>query len=298
VPSAPEPNDEVAQERARRLLFREPSLRGLADASFERLQGGHANHAWLARDSGGSWYVRLNSEDGARLGVDRRGECALLAVVSEAGLQPAVRYCNPEKGMLVTRYVEGEPWSRAAARETRNLRRLASLLRCLHALPVVPGAADVSFRRQAQNLEAQAPAGSVPQQIRASAATVFQRLSRRRNRAPCHNDPHHLNIIDDGERIWLVDWEYGGNGDFLFDLAAFLCHLEADGQDCSMFTAFYGLDAGTDGRDLQDACWAFDYVRWLWYLARGRNADWAAANDHGALIDSLRHRLLATMPTG
>ena len=35
---------------------------------------------------------------------------------------------------------------------------------------------------------------------------------------PCHNDLLAENYLDDGERLWLVDWEYSGNNDPTFEL--------------------------------------------------------------------------------
>ena len=35
-----------------------------------------------------------------------------------------------------------------------------------------------------------------------------------------HNDVHGDNLIDDGERVWLVDWEYAGQGQPLADIAS------------------------------------------------------------------------------
>ena len=35
----------------------------------------------------------------------------------------------------------------------------------------------------------------------------------------CHNDMLPANLIDDGSRLWLLDWEYAGAGHPLFDLA-------------------------------------------------------------------------------
>src|SRR5262249_43444511 len=34
----------------------------------------------------------------------------------------------------------------------------------------------------------------------------------------CHNDLLTSNLIDDGRKIWVLDWEYAGTGDLFFDL--------------------------------------------------------------------------------
>ena len=58
---------------------------------------------------------------------------------------------------------------------------------------------------------------------------------------PCNNDLLAANFIDDGERIWLIDYEYSGNNDPCFELGniAGECGLTADALD-ALVTAYYG----------------------------------------------------------
>src|SRR5262249_56980191 len=43
---------------------------------------------------------------------------------------------------------------------------------------------------------------------------------------PCNNDLLAANFIDDGDRIWLIDYEYSGNNDACFELGSIWaeCH--------------------------------------------------------------------------
>src|SRR5262249_8826478 len=51
------------------------------------------------------------------------------------------------------------------------------------------------------------------------AGTVRQALDQHpANLAPCHCDPLSENFLDDGKRMWVVDWEYSGMNDPLWDL--------------------------------------------------------------------------------
>jgi thiamine kinase-like enzyme len=54
----------------------------------------------------------------------------------------------------------------------------------------------------------------------------------------CHNDPYHLNFLDDGG-LWLIDWEYAGMGDPLYDLAGIGLNLDREGRDLLLRT-YYG----------------------------------------------------------
>ncbi len=61
--------------------------------------------------------------------------------------------------------------------------------------------------------------------------------------APCHCDPLCENFLDDGQTMWIVDWEYSGMNDPLWDLGDL--SVEAgfdDAQDMDMLRAYYGRD--------------------------------------------------------
>ena len=74
--------------------------------------------------------------------------------------------------------------------------------------------------------------------------------------------------LDDGQRLWLVDWEYGGRGNPLFDLASFLALADLGPVPTEVFLDAYGWPRSRDGGLLEDARWLFDYVQWLWYRSR------------------------------
>jgi thiamine kinase-like enzyme len=54
----------------------------------------------------------------------------------------------------------------------------------------------------------------------------------------CHNDPYHLNFLDDGD-LWLIDWEYAGMGDPMYDLAGIGLNLDEAGRDL-LLRSYYG----------------------------------------------------------
>ena len=273
--------------------LRTQSQRAIADAPFSVIRGGLSNHAWRVDHDGCGYFVRLGGSGSESLGVDRRSECHLLEAVSAAGLAPEVLVCDPDADLLVTRLVNAETWTRQAARETGNLLRIGAALRVLHSLPLRPGIRPVSFAAQARFLEGQLGApGSTHREVRRVAATAFEMLAGRESIAAlCHNDLHHLNILDDGERLWLVDWEYGGCGDPLFDLASFLCQHESTHEERQVLLGAYAGDSGISIDLVEAACRAFDYVQWLWYRLRGAS-DPADAAGHSSRAEAISRRLL------
>jgi thiamine kinase-like enzyme len=170
----------------------------------------------------------------------------------------------------VTRFIEGRTWNAADARLPGNLRRVAACLRRLHELPVPAGVHEVDYGRQAGRLAADLPANDATGVELAERATAaFERIGDGGYAtALCHNDLHHLNVLDDGSRIWMVDWEYGGCGNPLFDVASFLTLHELGPDPTEAFLEAYGRLRPADRSHLDDARWLFDYVQWLWYRSR------------------------------
>jgi thiamine kinase-like enzyme len=280
----------------RAALAHHPVLRALADVPLTVVNGGLGNHAWLAERKGQRLFVRLGAMRSAEFGIDRVSECALLHIVAAAGLAPPLVACDPAAGLLVTQFVDGAPWTAEDAGSESNLRRIGALLRRLHELPVPQRLLPVSFARQAAHLATQLATAGVPDPsdvpLRGRARNVFARLAQRApRRTICHNDLHHLNVIDDGAHLWLVDWEYGGQGDAVFDLAGFLCQQELSELQRSAFLDAYGVIAEEEQAALEDACWAFDYVQWLWYRLWSRDRP-DPGEVYARRVGRLAHRLL------
>jgi thiamine kinase-like enzyme len=309
---------DAAEAAVRAALATHDATRALAGSRLEAVRGGLSNHAWKAWEDGRSWFVRLGGPESETLGVDRGSEQALLAVAGAAGLAPPVRMCDPSNGLLVTQFIEGAPWSREDARRARNLDRIAERLRVLHGLAPSTAIHRVDFAAQARTLEAQLHAIDVQKArdpaerdsasdaidaaqasgpaIRLIAGAALEMLASRGPRlAICHNDLHHLNLLDDGDRLWIVDWEYGGVGDPLFDLASVACQHEYTEAERAVLLEAYGADGALAPPLLDAACTAFDYVQWLWYrLWAARNPD--AAVEYAARAASLAGRLIADGP--
>jgi thiamine kinase-like enzyme len=74
-------------------------------------------------------------------------------------------------------------------------------------------------------------AGAVRQALDANPATLV----------PCHCDPLSENFLDDGARMWVVDWEYSGMNDPIWDLGdvSVEAGFDAD-QDREMMAAYCG----------------------------------------------------------
>jgi thiamine kinase len=242
----------------------------LADGRFEPIEHGLANHAWrVTSPEGTRRFVRLASAGAAQVGADLRAEASALRQVAAAGLAPAVVHCDPVTRLLVTEWIEGVCGDDAGLERDTVTTLVAQAFHRLHTLTPMADGRDVSFARQAQQLQAGLPVATVVPGLMTVARRVFEALDAAvPPRVLCHHDVHARNmVIDAGRRLWLVDWEYAGLGDPAYDLASFASQYCLTPEESLRLHSVYAESGGdVPWRRLERAGWAFDYVQWLWYL--------------------------------
>ena len=206
--------------------------------SIEPLGGGITNRNFKVTAGGEAFVLRIGGEDTALLGIDRDVEHGASVRAAELGIGPeVVAFLEPE-GYLVTRYVEGQVGH-------VTLEEAAALLRRFHAGRPIAGRFD-SFRVTERYAQTARDYGvALPPAYERSKA-LADRIEARRGRVPlhpCHDDLLAANFIHDGDRVWIVDWEYAGMGDPAFDLANFAVNngLDEDG-DRALLEAYGGAD--------------------------------------------------------
>jgi thiamine kinase len=238
----------------------------------ERIKHGLTNVSWRVQSSREAVVVRLSNTEEQALQIDRDSEARVLRLVSDARLAPEVLVCRPEQHVLVTRDA-GPTWTPEQACVPANIERVGRLLARLHALAAPSDVRRVDLITTVQGylqvLDAHGRATDVSQPaMRRRAAEAAAAVQRGVAECLCHNDVHSLNIVDDGA-LRLIDWEYSGIGERLFDLAS-VCvyHHYRRSQREQLLEAYLGASAGDALQRLELACWLFEYVRELWLEVR------------------------------
>jgi thiamine kinase-like enzyme len=199
---------------------------------LEPLGGGITNRNFLVEVGDERFVLRIGGKDTALLGIDRRAEYEASRVAADLGVGPEViDFLEPE-GYLVTRYIEGRPVPPDEIHRPETLKTIARTLRHIHDGPPIPGRFDAFRVVEAYSSTAAAHGVRVPAEYgdALEIARTIESLRGAQPERPCHNDLLNANLIDDGERIRIVDWEYAGMGDVFFDLANFSINHEL-GED-------------------------------------------------------------------
>jgi thiamine kinase-like enzyme len=236
--------------------------------SLEPLGGGITNRNFKVTLLDGVQVVlRIGGKDTELLGIDRHNEHAATRAAADAGLAPeVVAFIEPE-GYLVTRFVGGRPVPVEEVRRTHTMREIAGKLHRFHEGPAIPGRFD-SFRVvEAYCATAAAHGVAVPPGY-ATAKKIADRIEQARGvqpPAPCHNDLLNANFITDGERIWIVDWEYAGMGDLFFDLANFSVNHELSADEGEeLLRMYFGEVLDDDVRSLTLMRFMSDFREAMW----------------------------------
>lgn len=237
------------------------------------LKGGLTNLSYVVENAGEKFVVRCGDDIPVHH-VFRDRERATSVAAHAAGLSPEVVHTEP--GILVMRHVGGRTFTEADLRA--NIRRLALLLRACHHDVGEHLAGPPSFfsvfhviRDYGRTiLAAGSPfAADVPRYLEASRTLEAAQIP-----MPIifgHHDLLPGNVMDDGRRLWLIDWEYGGFGTAMFDLA----NLSANGafgeaEDSAL------LDAYFEGKVSADLRRSFEAMKAASAL---REAMWAMVSD-------------------
>lgn len=254
-----------------------------ASLKTTRIKGGLTNESWCVQAAHDAVVVRISTADEHALQLNRHSEAAVLSLVQQYGIGPEVLLCAPERRLLVTRRLAAETLDLAALRTAATMDKLAGLLRRLHALPVPAAVQYVDLPAVLQgywrSLDAQVDLHADDLEVRTRAMNIALESAQSATRCLCHNDVHHLNLMSDGQNLWLLDWEYAGIGDPFFDLAAVCCY---HGYDAVLreqwLLAYLERHTGADNERLLRMCWLFDYIKALWLAVWRLEAGSAAAD--------------------
>ncbi len=211
----------------------------------EELPGGLTNLNLKVTVPDHVYVVRVFRGDAELLGIDRDAEAHNTRAAAEAGVAADVVSYRPDLGLMVIDYIEGITLDNDSFSDPAVVARAGVACRALHAGPRFVGDFDM-FTRQRGYLDTVREHGFWLPDGYASYDVTFQQVRaaldvRREPTVPCNNDLLAGNFVDDGAKLWLIDYEYSGNNDACFELGntAAECGLDTDQLE-ALVTAYYG----------------------------------------------------------
>ncbi len=249
------------------LLDQVPALAG--PRSVADLPGGLTNRNLRVTTSTGDFVVRISQSDAGLLGIDRDAEHANTRAAAVAGVGAEVVDYRPDLGLMVITFLPGTALTNETIGRPGVLPRVAAAVRHLQAGPRFVNDFDM-FARQAGYLALVRDRGFPLPGGYDDFAPQWERVRRALAAhagptVPCNNDLLAGNFIDEGEWVWLIDYEYSGNNDPAFELGntATECDLTREQTD-ELVAAWLGRedDVFRARVDLQSLCSEYGWSLW------------------------------------
>jgi thiamine kinase-like enzyme len=235
-------------EQARDALARLPQFQGVdrAAPAIERL-GGLTNLVFRV-DAGGESYCLRIAGQGTEDYIDRKVEAHNAQVAARAGVSAEVLFFDQADGLMLARYLDGtttmtpDSFRATPGAPARAARAFRQLHECGEAFQfrfelfaMIDDYLGILAKRGAQLPEGYHDVVEEAEAVRHALDAHPAKL------APCHCDPLCENFLDDGRRMWIVDWEYSGMNDPIWDLGDL--SVEAgfgEAEDREMMEAYCG----------------------------------------------------------
>jgi thiamine kinase-like enzyme len=236
------------------------------------LSGGLTNRNLKIETEHGDFVARISSNESALLSIDRANEFNNSSIAAEVGIGAKVFAYKPEFGMLVIEFIPGKTFSGVDV--AVNAARIAESVKQLHSARAFKLDFDM-FKIQQRYLDIVTERGfRLPKNyldflsVRDELHSAFERTDS--GKVPCNNDLLPANFIDDGRKIWLIDYEYSGNNDPCFELGNI---WSESGQEISVLKDLIAGYYGGYREDKFARAWLFSTLaKYGWTL-------WASIQD-------------------
>jgi thiamine kinase-like enzyme len=243
------------------------------------LEGGITNVNLLITDQGHDYVVRMGADIPVH-GIMRFNELAISRAAHAAGFSPAVHHA--EDGVLVLEFIDAVSLSEQDVRDPDTLAQVVDLMAKMHRdLARFARGPILSFwvfhvlrDYNARLLGEGSPYAKILPDLMAQ-AQGFEDAVGAVDLVLAHNDLLPANILRGSDRLWLIDWEYGGFNSPLFDLGGLAtnCGLDVTAEE-AMLTAYFGTKPDTNLMQRYEAMKCASLLReTLWSMVSESNSE-------------------------
>ena len=195
------------------------------------LMGGMMNVSYIVKDKNDKKYVLYISTEQANEMVDRPLEKEHQRIINALGITSKNVYFDTEKGIKINEFIEGDSLDHVT---TFNYEKVARLFKHLHASNIISREDYAPFVRFVDTYEKEALSfekpGDLYNELRDFLFEHRDYLESQR-KVLCHNDAQRSNIIQTpNDEYYLIDFEFVGNNDAIYDIATFGNGLVSEGR--------------------------------------------------------------------
>lgn len=236
--------------------------------------GGQTNDSYFVKVNQETYVVRLPGKGTAEL-LSRDAEKANLEYATALGINPKLIYYDATTGVKISQFIEGAKTltTQMLLNESR-MDQVVTIFRTLHQAKQPMGNCFDLFQmmKDYEQLVAQVNEAALAK-IEPLREMVWELVKEYESflviPAPCHIDACNENLLEDKfGKIYLIDWEYSGMFDPLFDLATLILAFELEeSEEIILLSKYFGRIPTTE--ELQRIHFLkifLDYNWALWYF--------------------------------
>lgn len=233
--------------------------------------GGLTNHTYkVTMADGGEYVVRIPGE-GTEEMIVRSDEMVSTKLACDLGVDAELLYFG-ENGAKVTRFIpDAITMSADLLKQPRRIEQVAGIFRTMHNCGADTGVPFEVFT-MAGSYEKIIWDKNVPmfddyREIKAQVMAIKAEIDAafEIKKVPCHNDPLCENWVEGSGRMYLIDWEYAGMNDGMWDIADVSIEANFDNAcDRMLLRAYMGKEP--DVMDEKHFLASKIYVDYLWTL--------------------------------
>ncbi len=224
---------------------------------LNRIMGGYSNHLYLIEVQGQKLTLRIPGEN-AELFVDREIEGYHLALINKLQMNSRVAYFNPKTGIKVSEYIEGICF--VEMNYKKHLDKVSNILKTLHHSE--KSKHDYNPFKHLETYESYLKHFSHPTAYDELKTFLFELKDEiTYTSVMTHGDCQPANFVfsNTGE-LYLLDWEFSGNNDALYDIA---CFGDENWEDAEMLLPVYLDREPTDDEWIRLYYWGlFQSLQW------------------------------------
>lgn len=255
-------------------------VQDIKSVKIQRL-GGLTNRNYKIETNTGDFVIRLPGE-GTEEMINRKDEYICTNLATQLNIDSQLIYFDDKKGIKISRYIQNaETMNPDLVRKKDNMKAIAETFKKLHTCgETVPVVFDVFEKiEHYEKLLKKYTENYFWRDYQVVKSQVYQLkdIIEEMNVkvTMCHNDPLCENFVKGEDKMYLVDWEYAGMNDPMWDLADFFIEANFSPEEEVMFCKFYfghSLDSITQKRILINKIF-LDFLWSLWGKQRSANGE-------------------------
>jgi len=232
----------LQDSRLNALIARMPALSGVTNIAV--LEGGLTNKNYRVDTNTGSFVMRVSDTAPGLLGINRQQEKINTQRAHEAGIGPAVIDSLLQEGVLLIDWINARTLHPADMHGNPGLlKRMAASLQKLHAGPTFEGTFHFpSMRKKYLHTVIERKYFMPDQYLQAEPLVTGLENAISGYPEPlvsCNNDLLAENFLDDGGKIWIIDYEYAGLNEASFEIGNLASESELSNEDLTVLCEAY-----------------------------------------------------------